>query len=200
MNRPNCIDISSRGRFRGKESIIWRQGRSPTDMTATLTVAKPQDLLSHVGRELGPSEWMTVDQALIDKFADATGDHQWIHVDVERAKRDMPGGKTIAHGYLTLSLVPRLGQTLYRVKHRSRGLNYGSDRVRFTGQVPAGSHSSAPEDQIRRTGRWRRAHHFGEYDRGRRRVPSCPRRRNHQHAIRLSRRHRRDESIRTVAV
>src|SRR6266566_1261986 len=139
MNRPNCIDISSRGRFRGKESIIWRQGRSPTDMTATLTVAKPQDLLSHVGRELGPSEWMIVDQAMIDKFADATGDYQWIHVDVERARREMPGGKTIAHGYLTLSLVPRLAQTIYRVKNRSRGLNYGSNRIRFTGQVPAGS-------------------------------------------------------------
>src|SRR5467141_2941285 len=106
---------------------------------AKLTVEYPKDLLKLVGRELGPSEWVTVDQALIDKFADATGDHQWIHVDVERAKREMPGGKTIAHGYLTLSLVPRLGQTLYRVKHRSRGLNYGSNRIRFTGQVPAGS-------------------------------------------------------------
>jgi acyl dehydratase len=108
-------------------------------MPATLKVEYPKDLLKLVGTELGPSEWMTVDQAMIDKFADATGDHQWIHVDVERAKREMPGGKTIAHGYLTLSLVPRLGQTLYRVKHRSRGLNYGSNRVRFTGQVPAGS-------------------------------------------------------------
>src|SRR6266576_2599071 len=105
----------------------------------TLKVEYPKDLLKLVGKELGPSEWMTVDQAMIDKFAEATGDHQWIHVDVERAKREMPGGKTIAHGYLTLSLVPRLGQTLYRVKHRSRGLNYGSNRVRFTGQVPAGS-------------------------------------------------------------
>src|SRR5207245_2368408 len=73
------------------------------------------------------------------KPAEATGDYQWIHVDVERAKREMPGGKTIAHGYLTLSLVPRLAQTIYRVKNRSRGLNYGSNRVRFTGQVPAGS-------------------------------------------------------------
>src|SRR5713226_10089963 len=105
----------------------------------TLTVEYPKDLKQHVGRELGPSDWMTVDQAMIDKFADATGDHQWINVDVERAKREMPGGKTIAHGYLTLSLVPRLGQTIYRVKHRSRGLNYGSNRVRFTGQVQAGS-------------------------------------------------------------
>src|SRR5207244_4058324 len=71
--------------------------------------------------------------------ADATGDHQWIHVDVERAKREMPDGKTIAHGWLTLSLVPRLASTVYRVKHRSRGLNYGANRVRFTGMVPAGS-------------------------------------------------------------
>src|SRR6266849_6728732 len=106
---------------------------------ATLKVEYPKDLLKLVGRELGPSEWVTVDQAIIDKFAEATGDHQWIHVDVERAKREMPGGKTIAHGFLTLSLVPRLGQTIYRVKHRSRGLNYGSNRMRFTGQVQAGS-------------------------------------------------------------
>src|SRR5437016_10224852 len=105
----------------------------------TLKVEYPKDLLKLVGRELGPSDWITVDQAMIDKFAEATGDHQWIHVDVERAKREMPGGKTIAHGYLTLSLVPRLASTLYRVKQRSRGLNYGSNRIRFTGQVPAGS-------------------------------------------------------------
>ena len=104
-----------------------------------LELERPSDLAQYVGKEIGVSDWFTVDQALIDKFADATGDHQWIHVDVERAKREMPGGKTIAHGYLTLSLVPRLGQTIYRVKQRSRGLNYGSNRVRFTGQVPAGS-------------------------------------------------------------
>src|SRR5438132_8739955 len=105
----------------------------------TLKVEYPKDLLKLVGRELGPSEWMTVDQAMIDKFAEATGDHQWIHVDVERAKREMPGGKTIAHGWLTLSLVPRLASTLYRVRQRSRGINYGANRVRFTGTVPADS-------------------------------------------------------------
>jgi acyl dehydratase len=82
---------------------------------------------------------MTVDQAMIDKFAEATGDHQWIHVDVERAKKEMPGGKTIAHGYLTLSLVPRLAATLMKINKVKRGLNYGSNRVRFTGTVPAGS-------------------------------------------------------------
>jgi acyl dehydratase len=103
-----------------------------------LKVEKPQDLLQHVGEELGPSEWLTVTQEMIDKFADATGDHQWIHVDVERAKKEMPGGKTIAHGYLTLSLLPRLAPTLMKVEKRRRGLNYGSNRVRFTAPVPAG--------------------------------------------------------------
>ena len=104
-----------------------------------LKVEKPQDLLQHVGQELGPSEWLTVTQEMIDKFADATGDHQWIHVDVERAKKEMPGGKTIAHGYLTLSLLPRLAPTLMKIEKRRRGLNYGSNRVRFTAPVPAGA-------------------------------------------------------------
>ncbi len=104
-----------------------------------IEIERPADLARYVGKEIGVSEWFTVDQTIIDKFAEATGDHQWIHVDVERARREMPGGKTIAHGYLTLSLVPRLAATLYRVKKRSRGLNYGSNRVRFTGQVPAGA-------------------------------------------------------------
>jgi len=104
-----------------------------------LKVEAPKDVLAHVGKELGPSEWVTVDQAMIYKFAEATGDHQWIHVDVERAKREMPGGKTIAHGYLTLSLVPRLGATLVKVAKRRRGINYGSNKIRFTNVVPAGS-------------------------------------------------------------
>jgi len=104
-----------------------------------IEVERPTDLAEYVGKEIGVSDWFTVDQAMIDKFAEATGDHQWIHVDVERAKREMPGGKTIAHGYLTLSLVPRLAATIYRVKKRRHGLNYGSNRVRFTGQVPSGS-------------------------------------------------------------
>jgi acyl dehydratase len=103
-----------------------------------LEVEKPQDLLQHVGKELGPSEWLTVTQEMIDKFADATGDHQWIHVDVERAKKELPGGKTIAHGYLTLSLLPQLAPTLMKIEKRRRGLNYGSNRVRFTAPVPAG--------------------------------------------------------------
>jgi len=104
-----------------------------------LELETPLDIKLHVGRELGPSEWMTVDQPMIDQFAKATGDHQWIHVDVERAKKEMPGGKTIAHGYLTLSLVPRLAATLTKVKKRSRGVNYGSNKVRFISPVQAGA-------------------------------------------------------------
>ncbi|PYM68553.1 MAG: enoyl-CoA hydratase [Candidatus Rokuibacteriota bacterium] len=104
-----------------------------------LTVETPKDLLQHVGRELGPSAWIVVDQAMIDRFADATGDHQWIHVDVERARREMPGGKTIAHGYLTLSLIPRMAATLLEITRRGRGINYGSNKIRFISPVPAGS-------------------------------------------------------------
>jgi acyl dehydratase len=104
-----------------------------------LTLEYPKDWKAHVGKELGPSEWWTVDQPMIDKFAEATGDHQWIHVDVERCKRDMPGGKTIAHGYLTLSLVPRMAATLSKVEKRRHGINYGSNKVRFINPVPAGA-------------------------------------------------------------
>src|ERR1700736_2330059 len=104
-----------------------------------LEIERPADLVAYQGKQMGGSDWYTLTQEQTDKFADATGDHQCIHVDVERAKREMPGGKTIAHGWLTLSLVPRLASTLYGVKHRSRGINYGANRVRFTGMVPAGS-------------------------------------------------------------
>jgi acyl dehydratase len=97
------------------------------------------DLPGYVGKKLGTSDWLVVDQKMIDQFAEATGDHQWIHVDVERAKKEMPGGRTIAHGYLTLSLLPKLNQGIFRVKQRSRGVNYGSNKVRFTAPVPAGS-------------------------------------------------------------
>ncbi len=104
-----------------------------------LEVDRPADLKNHVGKKLGTSEWVLVDQAMINAFADATGDHQWIHVDVERARRKMPDGKTIAHGYLTLSLLPRLWDSVYRIRETSRGINYGSNKVRFTTPVPAGS-------------------------------------------------------------
>ena len=103
------------------------------------TIAYPKDMKDLIGQEMGVSEWVGVDQGMIDKFAEATGDHQWIHVDVERAKTEMPGGKTIAHGFLTLSLVPRLGATIWTIQHRSRGLNYGLNKLRFTAPVPVDS-------------------------------------------------------------
>src|SRR5581483_5299501 len=102
-------------------------------------VEKPADMKAYVGKPLGSSGWVAIDQAMIDKFADATGDHQWIHVDVERAKREMPGGRTIAHGFLTLSLIAGLAHQIWTVRKRSRGINYGSNRVRFTAPVPVGS-------------------------------------------------------------
>lgn len=104
-----------------------------------LEVEAAADMDVLVGQPLGTGEWLEVTQAMINTFADATGDHQWIHVDVERAKRDMPGGTTIAHGFLTLSLLPALTTTVYRIRQRSRGVNYGSNKVRFTSPVPAGS-------------------------------------------------------------
>ena len=103
-----------------------------------IDIETPAALAEWVGRKLGTSEWITVDQRTIDLFAEATGDHQWIHVDVERAAREMPGGKTIAHGFLTLSLLPRLAPMIYRVVRRSRAINYGSNKVRFTAPVPSG--------------------------------------------------------------
>ncbi len=104
-----------------------------------LTIERAADLADYVGKPVGVSDWITVDQATIDKFAEATGDHQWIHVDVERARREMPGGRTIAHGFLTLSLLPRMSHQVWEVRQKSRGLNYGSNKVRFTAPVPAGS-------------------------------------------------------------
>ncbi len=105
-----------------------------------LDVETAADLRAHVGQPLGASAWLLVDQAMIDAFAHATGDHQWIHVDVARAKAEMPGGRTIAHGFLTLSLLPRLSAEVYSIRRKSRGLNYGSNKVRFITPVPAGSH------------------------------------------------------------
>ena len=104
-----------------------------------LEVETPADMDAFVGKPLGVSDWTTVTQEMIDRFADATGDHQWIHVDTARAAAEMPGGTTIAHGFLTLSLLPMLSKSVYEVRQRSRGLNYGSNRVRFTSPVPAGA-------------------------------------------------------------
>jgi acyl dehydratase len=98
-----------------------------------------EELRAAVGQELGVSDWMEITQARINTFAEATGDHQWIHVDVERAKREMPDGKTIAHGYLTLSLVSQLVGQVRRIEGLRRSLNYGSNRVRFISPVQVGA-------------------------------------------------------------
>ena len=104
-----------------------------------LEVERAGDLAAWVGKEIGVSRWLTVDQHTIDLFAKATGDLQWIHVDVKRAKREMPDGRTIAHGFLTLSLIPLLARGVWKVRQRTRALNYGSNKVRFTAPVPSGS-------------------------------------------------------------
>ena len=96
------------------------------------------ELQALVGREIGVSDWTTVDQARIDQFAAATGDHQWIHVDPVRAKSG-PFGTTVAHGFLTLSLIPELFETAFVIADVRMGVNYGLNKVRFTAPVPAGA-------------------------------------------------------------
>ncbi|MDQ8045188.1 MAG: MaoC family dehydratase [Solirubrobacteraceae bacterium] len=96
------------------------------------------DLKAAVGEELGTSEWLEIDQARIDQFAEATGDHQWIHTDPEKAAAG-PFGTTIAHGYLTLSLLPMLTWQSYEVRGVAGALNYGLDKVRFPSPVTVGS-------------------------------------------------------------
>jgi acyl dehydratase len=96
------------------------------------------DLQPLVGQELAVSDWITVDQACIDLFAQATGDHQWIHVDAERAKAG-PFGTTVAHGFLTLSLLPRMAAQAFAIDDVRMAVNYGLNRVRFPSPVPAGS-------------------------------------------------------------
>jgi acyl dehydratase len=96
------------------------------------------ELTAAVGEELGTSEWLEIDQDRVNAFADATGDHQWIHVDVERAAGG-PFGGTIAHGYLTLSLVPWLGSQVFSLETPGARLNYGVNKVRFPNPVRVGS-------------------------------------------------------------
>jgi acyl dehydratase len=99
--------------------------------------ADVEELRRAVGQNLGESDWVTVTQEMIDGFAEATGDHQWIHVDRERAKSS-PFGSTIAHGFLTLSLIPRMLYGIYNVDKVGASLNYGCNKVRFTQPVPSG--------------------------------------------------------------
>lgn len=107
-------------------------------MNDPVIFASPRDLLNAEGTQLGPTPWLLIDQQRIDRFADATGDHQWIHVDREKAATG-PFGRTIAHGYLTLSLANVFLPQLIEVRGFSHGVNVGTDRTRFLAPVPEGS-------------------------------------------------------------
>ena len=93
------------------------------------------DAVATIGQELGVSRWVEIEQSRIDAFADTTMDHQWIHVDVEKAKTESPYGATIAHGFLTLSLIPGVSKDNYRVENAKLGINYGLNKVRFLAPV-----------------------------------------------------------------
>jgi acyl dehydratase len=97
------------------------------------------EIRSAVGQEIGVSEWIEITQDRIDQFAEATCDEQWIHVDQERAERELPGGRTIAHGLLSLSLAPMFIRSVMGLKGLRNTLNYGADRIRYLAPVPAGS-------------------------------------------------------------
>ena len=102
------------------------------------TFTGTEDLLASVGEQLGPTDWIEIDQARIDQFADATRDHQWIHVDPEKAAQG-PFGTTIAHGFLTLTMLPELLNSLYTVEGVKMAVNYGLNKVRMPAPVPVGS-------------------------------------------------------------
>jgi acyl dehydratase len=105
----------------------------------TRLITSIDDAKALEGEEVGLSDWIVIDQNRIDEFAEATTDHQWIHVDTERAKRELPTGKTIAHGYLTLSLIPALTGKFIEVRNLTRAINFGLNKVRFYTPVPSGA-------------------------------------------------------------
>jgi acyl dehydratase len=102
-------------------------------------VTSVTDAKTLIGEEVGLSDWIVIDQHRIDQFAEATADHQWIHVDTERAAKEMPEGKTIAHGYLTLALIPAFTNHFVKVENLARAINFGLNKVRFYAPVPVGS-------------------------------------------------------------
>ena len=126
------------------------------------TISSFEDFKVFEGQEIGVSEWLEVTQEQIDQFADATNDHQWIHVDVDRAKKEMPGSKTIAHGYLTLSMIPTMSSSFIEFKNLERAINYGVNRVRFTNPVPVNSKIRVRATDVRVRQRSGAVHVIGE--------------------------------------
>lgn len=104
------------------------------------TFSSAEQLKAAVGEDLGHSDWLQITQDRVNTFAEATGDHQWIHVDVERAKKESPFGAPIAHGFLTLSLVSMLNWQIYTIENTKLGINYGSNKIRYINPVVVGSH------------------------------------------------------------
>jgi acyl dehydratase len=115
---------------------------------ALVTTNGIEELKELIGQEVGPGEWREVTQELINQFADVSGDHQWIHVDVERAKNDSPFGTTVAHGNLTLSMIDGLRLDLLKSEGFALGVNYGWNKVRFPAPVPAGSRIRAKAEVV----------------------------------------------------
>ena len=104
-----------------------------------LVVSEPKDLLHHINHDLGHGEWVLIDQKKINEFALVSGDHQWIHVDADRAVNEMPDGKTIAHGLLTLCMSADLARNVLKIEQLKQSINYGIDKVRFTSPVKVGT-------------------------------------------------------------
>ena len=104
-----------------------------------LVVSEPKDLLDHINHNLGYGEWILIDQKKINEFASVSGDHQWIHVDTDRAVNEMPDGKTIAHGLLTLCMSADLAGNVLKIEQLKQSINYGIDKVRFTSPVKVGT-------------------------------------------------------------
>lgn len=132
-----CESIYCAPRSLRRTHDIWRAGPA-AKVNRMKTFQSLQEFPALVGQEVAVSDWLTITQEQVNQFAQATGDHQWIHVDVERAKAG-PFGAPIAHGFLTLSLIPRFFESTIEVVESRMGVNYGLNRVRFMAPVPVGS-------------------------------------------------------------
>jgi acyl dehydratase len=138
---PRCLIVELLGLVLVR-AAVHRHGSDPSPRSTSMppiTVTGADEVRALTGRHLGHSDWVEVTQQRVQRFAEATGDFQWIHVEVERARAESPFGGPIAHGYLTLSLIPLLLPQIVSFEGFSMGVNYGADRVRFPSPVPVGA-------------------------------------------------------------